>query len=183
MNFSVQAFIEAGTIRGVHGLDGGLLLEWTHESPNLLSELERLYVQSPRGDFEPFRVLESRKTLKKGKTLFFVQFDRITDRTEAEKMRQRLVYIHPEDQPSVTVTETDSTPESVVGFCVTDETGSEWGVITSVLENPAHPILELKTERSLTGHMLIPFVEHYIPTVDRDLKQLHATHLDELILD
>lgn len=185
MNFSVHRFIEAGTVRGVHGLDGGLSIEWSHPDPELVFRLDRLFVKNERGDMEPYRVIEARVSQKRGRPSFFVQFDRITNRSEAEAMRQRAVYLHPEDLPVSTVHEE---PEAnslnrLIGYQVLDNSGADWGVVSDVFENPAHPILELTTEQSPSGVLLVPFVEHYIPSVDDARNELHSTHLDELILE
>lgn len=185
MNFSVHRFIEAGTVRGVHGLDGGLMIEWLHSDLELISRLDRLFVKNERGDMEPYRVIEARVSLKRGRPSFFVQFDRITNRSEAERMRQRTVYLHPEDLPEsfVVVEPEPDLPDRLVGYRVLDSTGTDCGVVSAVIENPAHPILEIKTVKSSSGVVLVPFVEHYIPLVDDAGNQIHTNHLNELILE
>ncbi|MEX0593539.1 MAG: ribosome maturation factor RimM [Balneolaceae bacterium] len=184
MNFSIHRFIEAGTVRGVHGLDGGLSIEWSHSDPDLASRLDRLFVKNERGDMEPYRIIEARFSLKRGRPSFFVQFDRITNRSEAEALRHRIVYLHPEDLPESAVNEQAEaeTPKRLIGYRVVDKTGSDWGIVSEVLENPAHPILEISTHRSPSGSLLVPFVEHYIPTVNDARKELIATKLEDLIL-
>lgn len=185
MNFSLHRFIEAGTVRGVHGLDGGLTIDWSHSDTELVSRLDRLFVKNERGDMEPYRVLEARFSLKRGKPSFFVQFDRITNRSEAEAMRHRTIYLHPDDLPDSPVsdqTDTES-PNRVIGYRVLDKSGSDWGLVSDLLENPAHPILEIETSRSPSGSLLVPFVDHYIPNVDDARNELLAAHLDELILE
>jgi 16S rRNA processing protein RimM len=55
--------------------------------------------------------------------------------------------------------------DDLVGLRAVDRDGTEVGRVSSVDENPAHPMLILETK---AGEQLIPFVEAFVDSVDID---------------
>jgi 16S rRNA processing protein RimM len=64
----------------------------------------------------------------------------------------------------------------LIGLAVENDQGESLGVVTDLIDNGAHPILRVaqaKTEEnSPVREYLIPFVEHFVPTVDQKNKKI-----------
>jgi len=61
---------------------------------------------------------------------------------------------------------------------VKDAQNNNFGIITGVIENPAHLILEVLTDNR--EKLLIPFVDEYISSVDEDQGIIYCQNLEQL---
>src|SRR5690625_5722541 len=76
----------------MHGLDGTVrVVPDRDDLSHLFSEGSLLYLKSRRGEVMPARIEKVRQE-GGGRPLFFVKFDRISDRTEAESWRETAGY-------------------------------------------------------------------------------------------
>src|SRR5690625_1821558 len=130
----------------MHGLDGTVrVVPDRDDVSHLFSEGSLLYLKSRRGELMPARIENARQE-GGGRPLFFVKFDRISDRTEAESWRDTAVYSADE------LPETDDLMDEMpdpTGYRAIDPECPR-GEVAEVMDNPAHAILEghLETERS-----------------------------------
>jgi 16S rRNA processing protein RimM len=70
---------------------------------------------------------------------WLVSFESLTDRTPAERLTNREVFAEPIDDPDVVWV------HQLIGRPVRDVSGRECGRCVAVIDNPAHPIMELDT--------------------------------------
>lgn len=172
---NTQDFVQIGRISRSHGLNGEVIITFDADITAEAENLDLVYLQNERGDFYPARMLSLYAEGKKNNQSFFVQFGHIADRNAAEKLKGHAIWIEAEKAETlIAVHETDL----LIDLEVIDENGREIGLVTEVMENPAHPILIVATT---SGKLLIPYVEHYV--LKRDDEHIYCrnlSHLEEL---
>jgi 16S rRNA processing protein RimM len=177
MSNTENRLTEIARIGKVHGLEGNVRLLLQDEFEPLIEVDRLLYLQNSRGDIIPARLTDVRVEKKRNKRLFFVKFDRIADRTDAEKYQDRPVFAEAEKpDPASNQKESD-----IIGFIILDDSVSI-GTVSGIMENPAHPIIEaeLNIDRE-TEVFLIPWVDEYVKSVNPEKKQIICQNLDQLI--
>jgi len=170
---------EIGRIVKMHGLDGTVrVVPDRDDLSHLFSEGSLLYLKSRRGEVMPARIEKVRQE-GGGRPLFFVKFDRFSDRTEAESWRDTAVYTV--DELPETDDLTDEIPDPT-GYRVIDPEGPT-GEVADVMDNPAHPILEvhLEKEEGLFKIVLVPWVDEYVVSADPSTQTLKCRNLNQLI--
>ena len=100
--------------------------------------------------------------------ILLIGFEGINDRNGIEKLRNTLLYSEVDvDEPGAN--EDDYHVQQLIGLRAELEDGSEFGVITEVLNLPAQDCLAIKTD---SGEVLIPFVRQLVPIVDLKQKKV-----------
>lgn len=100
--------------------------------------------------------------------ILLLGFEGITDRNSVEKLRDTLLYSEVDiDEPGED--EDDYHIQQLIGLRAELEDGSEFGVVTDVLNLPAQDCLAIKTDK---GEVLIPFVHQLVPIVDLKAKKV-----------
>lgn len=94
--------------------------------------------------------------------ILLLGFKGISDRNAIEKLRNSLLYAEVDiNEPGLD--EDDYHVQQLLGLRAELEDGTEFGVITDVLNLPAQDCLSIKTKN---GEVLIPFVRQLVPIVD-----------------
>lgn len=178
VNNTHNRFVEIGRIGRPRGLDGVVRF-----MPNdiflegLFDQTDLFYVRDSRSDLVPVRIQNLHIESKKNQLSFFVKFDMITDRAGAEEAQNRLLFVESryfnDLQPAI---EPD---DSVIGYTIRFM-DADFGVVLDIMDNPAHPILEVKVD---TGTILIPMVDEYIEQTDHEQHVLICKNLDQLLED
>ena len=75
-----------GYIARSHGVKGEVLVISEIEAPALFDEVDLVLLQNERGDLFPARVSSVRVDQQPGRLSFFVKFEHVTDRTQAENL-------------------------------------------------------------------------------------------------
>ena len=168
-------FTEIGRIARPRGLDGVVRF-----SPNenfdadLLDTLNIVYIRNERSDLIPIRIESSYKEVKRNQPVFFVKFDMIADRTEADNAMGKAVFT---DQVLEVDDNAFDQPEELTGYDVFfDE--EKFGTVLDTLSNPAHPILEVKRD---IGTILVPMVDEFIAAIHHENRTVTCKNLDQLI--
>jgi 16S rRNA processing protein RimM len=100
--------------------------------------------------------------------ILLLGFEGISDRNAIEKLRDTLLYSEVDiNEPGLD--ENDYHVQQLIGLRAELEDGSEFGVITEVLNLPAQDCLAIKTKN---GEVLIPFVHQLVPVVDLKAKKV-----------
>ncbi|MEX0769504.1 MAG: ribosome maturation factor RimM [Balneolaceae bacterium] len=181
MHHADDRFIEIARIGKAHGLEGVVrILPESGSSAKFIEKNQVLYLRNRRGDLFPSRIESVRVESKRKKHLFFVKFDRITDRTQAEEFQDtpvsvdRLVAKMPEKK----IADKREDPREIIGFDVEDSSGFH-AVVTEILENPAQLLIEMEvqTESEVTS-ILVPWVDAYVLSVDYKKGQVVCQDLD-----
>ncbi len=167
------AFTRIGRILRAHGTAGEVVIEPELEA-DVFNPDQVMYLYDPKTDHYPIRIASVRPVTKGGHTQFFVFFGTITTRTLAESLRGKPVFV-----PSNLVTEAADEDEDwdLTGYAVVDSDGTVIGDVLDVIENPAHPLLEVKDGN---GRFFIPFVDAYIIEIDDDRQTITVQDVDDL---
>jgi 16S rRNA processing protein RimM len=134
----VPLMLEVGRIGRAHGVKGAVFVALSTDRVERVAPGSRLF------DGTDWLTVESSRSQPAGR--FVVQFAGLTDRNEAERLTGRILSAEPLDDPDALWI------HELIGAKVVDADGVERGVVTSVIANPAHDILELDT-----GH-LVPII-------------------------
>lgn len=171
-----QQYFEAGYVSRSHGVNGEVLITSDINAPQLFDEIDLVHIQNTRGDLIPARIESARVQKKQSRLSFFVKFEHVTDRNEAEKLKGCTIYVnHNKVEPYLDDSEATA---NYTSFEVMDANNHPIGVVSAVIENPAHPIIQVDIEDG--PQLLVPFVDEYIHSVDTDAKTLVCQNLDQL---
>jgi len=170
---NTPGFVQVGHVERSHGLEGEVKVFFNVDDPQKVETLKLVYLRNERGDFYPARIIEMRVEGKRNKISFFVQFDHIADRTGAEALKGKSVFLETEDAEPFVSAEEES-ENSLIDHEVYDDEESI-GLVVDVMNNPAHPILVVATT---SGSRLIPYIDHFVKET-RD-GNIYCQNLDEL---
>lgn len=160
-----------GFISRAHGLAGEVVLEPFFDDAELY-DINHLFYFGKEGSTVPARI-EAFKLVRKGNQhSFFVKFEHITNRTEAERAKGSSVYVS-----SDLIPQDSESDEDLFGYRVIDESGNDVGEVLDVVENPAHPLLQIKDQ---DGVFFIPYVEAYINWVSDEDRVIEVSDTSEL---
>jgi 16S rRNA processing protein RimM len=127
--------LEVGRIGRAHGIRGAVYVTLS------TGRVERVAIGARLFDGHQWLVVESSRAQPANK--WVVQFEGLADRNSAEKLTGRVLSAEPiEDDSELWV-------HDLIGSRVVDAAGVDRGTCVSVLDNPAHDILELDT-----GHLV-----------------------------
>lgn len=170
---NTPGFIKVGHVERSHGLEGELKVFFDVDDPAKAENIHLVYLQNDRGDFYPARITDMRTEGKRNKFSFFVHFDHIADRTDAEALKGHSIFLETEEaEPFV-----GSNPEAehpLIDHEVYDA-DTPIGLVVEVMENPAHPILVVATT---SGSRLIPYIDQFV--IDRRDGNIYCQNLDLL---
>ncbi|CAN5298217.1 hypothetical protein BH23BAC3_BH23BAC3_21090 [soil metagenome] len=173
-------FNEIGRIGRARGLEGWVrFLPEPNVSTDFFEESAIVYMKNERSGFQPLRVDDYYSEEKKNQLSFFVKFDMITDRTAADSLKDKTLFsdrFNPEDEISE---DTSDSEIDMTGYEIRSDS-DVFGHLLDLLQNPAHYILEVKTE---AGALLIPYVREYVERVDHEERIIYCQNLDQLIED
>ncbi|HEX6982029.1 MAG TPA: ribosome maturation factor RimM [Balneolaceae bacterium] len=164
-----------GYIARSHGVQGEIVIIPEMDAPALFDSLDLVHLENARGDLVPARIESVRVQEKNNRLSFFVKFEHVTDRTQAEKLKHASVFAEAEAVESLI--DSDDTPVDLTIFEVrVDDTFI--GSVREVMDNPAHPILKVITDDQ--NQLLIPFVDEYVVEVNEDQQIIQCQNLDQL---
>ncbi len=168
-------FIEIGRIGRPRGLEG-LVRFMPNDifTADLFDQVSVFYIKNQRSDLIPTRVESIRVEKKRNQQTFFVKFDTIANREEAEAAMNRALYADREVTDVATKPEEDK--DDLFGYTVIFD-GEKVGKVLDVIHNPAHPILEIKFG---SVSLLIPYVNEFVDHVDHDKATVYCKNLDQL---
>lgn len=167
-------FREIGRIGKPRGLEGVIrFLPNDLIDADLLTTGTIVYMKNDRSDLIPARIESVHREEKKNQQTFFVKFDLIANRSDAENAMDRAIFT---DQPSPSEITKPEEPD-ITGYIVKYD-DRQIGSVLDSLDSPAHSILEVKFESST---LLIPRVDEYIAEINHDDKTIHCINLDQLI--
>ncbi|NGP77727.1 16S rRNA processing protein RimM [Balneolaceae bacterium YR4-1] len=168
-------YLMIGHIARSHGVKGEVLIISEVFAPQLFDEIDLVHIQNARGDLVPARIESVRVQEKNNRLSFFVKFEHVSDRNRAEELKSSAVYVLREKAESLV-----DGDEAIdyTEFEIQDDQNNNIGIITGIIESPAHPILEVITDDQ--EKLLIPFVDEYIQSVDEDQSIIYCQNLEQL---
>jgi 16S rRNA processing protein RimM len=169
---------EIGRIGRARGLEGWVrILPDTDVPTDFFSESSIVYIKNERSEFRPLRVEDFYSEEKKNQVSFFVKFDMITDRTGADSLKDKAIFSDRFDPGELSGEEGSSSEPDVTGYDIWSDS-EKAGHVLDLLQNPAHYILEVKTD---SGTLLIPFVDEYIERADHEERIIYCRNLSQLM--
>ena len=174
-NASTAPFTEIGTIAKSHGLKGELKVQFETNSPDIVQQLEMVYLQNSRGDYFPCRIKQIRTEGKGNQLSFFVHFEHIADRTAAEELKNSGVYLET-DLANTLIPDVEET-NSLLHFDVYNTNGEHIGIVMDIIENSMQSILNVSSNN---GSLLIPNVSHYVVKENFEEESVICQNLEEL---
>lgn len=170
-------FVEIGRIGRPRGLEGVVrFMPNQNFADDLFDRVSLFYMKNERTDLVPSRIESVNVEAKRNQQTFFVKFDMIANRTDAETAQNKAVFIKADLFDEV-VEPAENDEESFFGYTIKYD-GEEFGEVLDVLMNPAHPILEVKHG---AGTILIPMVDEYVDETDHENGIIYCVNLDPLI--
>src|SRR5699024_3487589 len=166
---------QIGHIARSHGVQGEVLVIPDRYAPTLFDSLDLVHITNTRGDLIPARIESVRVQEKGNRQSFFVKFEHISDRTEAEELKQEAIYIDRNKLQNGSG-QVDGIPD-FNGFEILVK-GKLAGEVKRTITNPAHPILQVSMTNGES--ILIPCVDEYIRDIDVEQQQFECQNLHQL---
>jgi 16S rRNA processing protein RimM len=166
---------QIGYISRSHGVQGDVLIIPEIYAPTLFDALDLVRIENARGDLVPARVESVRVQEKKNRLSFFVKFEHVSDRTQAEDLKNSAVYADREMVEDLL--DPDEMPLDFTSFNVWAD-GEHVGSVEAMLQNPAHPIIQVITTEQ--KELLIPVVDEYVAKVDEENQKIQCKNLHQL---
>lgn len=164
-----------GYISRSHGVDGEVLLIADLEAPQLFDKIDLVHIQNTSGDLVPARIESVRVQKKNNRLSFFVKFDHVSDRNRAEELKSFPVFVM---QKNIEGLLEQYAATDYTSYDVKDSSGKRIGTVVSVIENPAHLILEISVQGQ--DLLMVPVVEEYVTSIDENEAVIHCRNLEQL---
>lgn len=161
-------WLTIGKIVGVQGLKGELRVYPDTDFPDRFVQPGDRWLLCP-GKAEPKAVELTSGRYLDGKGLYIIRLAGISDRDEAEALRNCLILVREDDRPPLEAGEFHV--RDLLGLIVFDQASqAEIGTVTDVI--PAgNDLLEVVLQDS-DQRVLIPFVEAIVPVVDLENQRI-----------
>ena len=148
----LNPYLLVGTIVKPQGVRGEVKLHPETDDPERFLSLKEAYLR--RGDeYEPVTILSAR--VSGGEA--YLTLPGVTDRDEAEKLRNLGVYV--DRAHARQLSDNEVFIADLLGVKATDSEGREIGTVTDVLQNRGTDVLVFSTPR---GPMMAPFLKRLI---------------------
>jgi len=169
-------WIEIGRIVAPQGLKGELRLYPSSDFPERFLAPGQRWLQGPK-DNCPRSVKLLKGRFLEGKGLYVLQLDGITNRDQAESLRNHSLLIPATERPRLA--EGDFYVADLVGLTVIlQASGQPIGIVTDLYQ-AGNDLLEItltsETPNSKPQRVLVPFVDEIVPVVDLDQGVLEIT--------
>jgi 16S rRNA processing protein RimM len=170
-------FFIVGRARKAHGIRGELAVEVITDAPDVVfASGARLFAGTTTGDLSPERTelhVEQATPFKGG---IIVSFREITDRTQAERWRDRYFLVPSSDLPPP---EDDEVyVHELIEMRVVLASGEELGTVIDVYELPQGLTLDVQRQE---GTVLLPFNDQFVTQVDREARVITVDPPDGML--
>jgi 16S rRNA processing protein RimM len=166
------AFLAVGKIRRPHGVNGDVLVEIYTDFPERLLPKMILYV----GENHQAVTVARRREHKDG---LLLAFEKYSTPEAVGVFRNQILYSDRKDSPKLAKGEFYQ--YELLGLIVSDESGSELGTLSEVIETGANDVYVVtdKTGREL----LLPAIQDVVLEIDLELKTMRVHLLPGLLED
>lgn len=150
-----KEYLEAGKIVTTHGIRGEVKIMPYCDSPELLCEFDRLFIGK---DHEEIAVERSRVF----KSMVIAKLEGVDTPEEAEKLRNKLLYMHRDD---LELDEDTYFIQDLIGIEVRDaDSDFVYGRITDVMQTGANDVYVISGDREY----LVPAIADVVVSTDID---------------
>ena len=169
----MEDLLRVGVISSAHGIKGEVNVFPTTDEPEMFAQWETLQMIDKKQN----RLMHV-SGAKYFKNMVILSFEEITDRNQAELLRQAELYITREQ--GAPCGENENFITDLIGLCVEDENGVELGKCTEVYQTGANDVYEIEL---LDGRkVLFPAIPSCILNVDLE-KGMMTVHVMAGLID
>jgi len=165
--------VTVGLIAKVHGIGGEVVVHPLTDDPGRFNAGETVLLEAPGVPASPRLILGSRMHQQR----FLILLEGIADRTAAEALRGGRLCVREADLPALPPGQVWL--HDLPGMAVESEDGADLGTV--------HQVLETGEDRRLLvihgpqGEFLVPFIEQFVLSVDRDARRIRIKLLEGLL--
>jgi 16S rRNA processing protein RimM len=161
---SADEFFIVGRVRRAHGLRGELAIEVITDAPDaVFASGARVFAGTTTGDLSPERTELHVVQAAPFKGGMIMSFREITDRTEAERWRDRYFLVPASELPPPE--EGEVYVHELIDMRVVLTSGEEVGTVIDVYELPQGLTLDVRRQ---SGTVMLPFSDRVVAGVDRE---------------
>ncbi len=177
MTPSPDEFFIVGRARKAHGIRGELAVEVITDAPGaVFASGARVFAGTTTGDLAPDRRELHIVHATPFKGGFIVGFREITDRTEAERWRDRYFLVPAAELPPPEGDEVYV--HELIDMRVVLSSGAELGTVIDVYELPQGLTLDVQRQQ---GTVMLPFNDQVVTSIDRDARVITVDPPDGLL--
>jgi 16S rRNA processing protein RimM len=165
--------VTVGLIATAHGIRGELVVQPLTDDPGRLAAGATVLLEASGAPAGPRRILGSRRHQDR----LLILLEGFPDRTAAETLRGGRLCVREADLPAL--------PPGRVwlhelpGMTVVTEEGEGLGTVHEVLETGGDRLV--LAVRGSKGEVLLPFIEEFVPFIDRTARRVTVRLIDGLI--
>lgn len=149
-------YLECGKIINTHGIKGAVKAESWCDSPYVLAELERVFVQQGTS-FKEYEIINSSVF----KQFVILELDGVLTIESAEKLKNQVIYLSRDD---IELEENEIFIADLIGLKVIDlDTQEVYGEIINVINTGASDIYVIQTPN---GEAMMPAVKEFVKNID-----------------
>jgi 16S rRNA processing protein RimM len=164
---SPSDFFIVGRARKAHGIRGELAVEVITDAPDVIfASGARLFAGTTTGDLAPDRTELHVVQAAPFKGGIIVSFREITDRTEAERWRDRYFLVPSSEVPPPE--DDEIYVHELIDMRVVLASGEPLGTVTDVYELPQGLTLDVRRENGKT--VMLPFNDQFVTRLDREAR-------------
>ena len=152
----LSEYLLIGQVLRPQGIKGLVKVRADTDDPERYLELESVFVK--HGEAYTEVPVEEISVREDG---VFLRLNKASDRNEAEKQRNLMLYV--DRAHAVELGEDETFICDLIGCKVIDLKGNELGTVKDVLQPGGNDVYVIKTPK---GEMLLPALKHVIPAVD-----------------
>ena len=165
-------YLAVGTLRRSHGIRGDILLDLTTDFPDRLAPGTFLYM----GDKKEKLKITRRRPHNDG---LILGFEGINNAEQTARYRAQTVYVLAKDRPPLP--DGEYYYHQVLGLRVVDESDTELGFITEIIETGANDVYVVVNPANPTREILIPALKQVLLDVNLDSKTMRVHLLPGLV--
>lgn len=163
-----KEFLEAGKIVTTHGIKGEVKIMPYCDSPELLCEFDRLFIGKNHEEI----IVERSRVFK---NMVIAKLEGIDTPEAAEKLRNKLLYMHRDD---LELDEDTYFIQDLIGLEVVDaDTAQLYGTISDVMQTGANDVYVIKGS---DREYLVPAIADVVVSTDLDGNLMKIRPLDGL---
>jgi len=148
----MEKYLEAGKIVNTHGIKGEVKIEPWADSADFLKDFKQFYIDGTARRVESARPHNG---------FLIAKLAEVDDVNAAMVLKNKIVSI---DRDDARLSRGTFFLQDLIGASVVDESGTELGKLTDILEMPAHNVYVVTGEREI----LIPAVPQFVLKTDAD---------------
>jgi len=167
--------VKVGFVFRPHGVQGELKIKPETPNPEQFEAFDRVWVGSGPDTCTVYSIASVRYQQTKRGTTVILQLDDIASRDAAETITKQSVFV-PEE--ALVIDDDEVLLHDLIDVTVQVASGEAIGVVTDILEHPAH--LTLVIRRHDGPETMLPFVDDFVRDVDVEAGTLTVDLIDGL---